>query len=286
MRVGVVTGLSGAGKTTVLHVLEDLNHFCVDNLPLPLVGKFIELLEGNNEIEKVALVVDAREGEFLRDYQTSVDALRQEGHTVDVLFLDATDERLIRRFSETRRRHPVSPDDVRDGIKRERELLRPLAADPHAVRVDTTDLSVHSLKDLVQARYGRATAALRVTVLSFGYKHGIPSEADLAFDVRFLPNPHFVEALSPLTGLDDRVAQFALGNTEAETLIAHIEKLLVFSLPLYQREGKAYLTVAIGCTGGRHRSVALAQELSTRLAGKWPVAVRHRDLHGGAPAAE
>ncbi len=282
MRIVVVTGLSGAGKSTVLRALEDLGYFCVDNLPLPLMEKFVDLLGANQETDKAAIVVDAREGEFLPMYRDVTRALRAKGHPVEVLFLDAPDDTLLRRFSETRRRHPVAGDDLRAGMARERKLLQPLRDDAEAI-VDTGNLNVHQLKGIIQERYGRNTGALSVTLLSFGFKHGYPAEADVVLDVRFLPNPYFVESLSAHTGLEPHVARFVLDNDDAREFVRKIEDILTFSLPRFEREGKAYLTIAIGCTGGRHRSVAVADELGRRLVGKWSLTVRHRDLdRGGA----
>ena len=277
MRVVIVTGLSGAGKSTALRALEDVDYFCVDNLPLPLAGKFVELLKAQAEVQKVALVVDAREGEFLNAYPEAFAALKAGGHAVEILFLDASDDQLLRRFSETRRRHPLAGDDLRAGITRERELLSRLREDAEAV-VDTGRLNAHQLKGIIQERYGRTTGTLAVTLLSFGFKHGLPPEADLVLDVRFLPNPYFVETLSALSGLSPKVAQFVLDPPDAAELLDRMEALLAFSLPLYEREGKAYLTVAIGCTGGRHRSVAVAEALGGRLAGRFRPTIRHRDL--------
>ncbi len=281
MRIVVVTGVSGAGKSTALRALEDLEYFCVDNLPLPLVEKFIELIEAQNETEKVALVIDAREGEFLSSYREAFSSLRAKGHPVEVLFLDTPDEQLLRRFSETRRRHPLAGDDLRAGILRERAMLQPLREDAEAI-VDTGNLNVHQLKGIIQERYGRTAGALSVTLLSFGYKHGFPAEADVILDVRFLPNPYFIENLSGSTGLEADVARYVLENDDAREYTRKVEDLLRFMLPRMEREGKAYLTIAIGCTGGRHRSVALVQELARRMAGKWSLTVRHRDLERGA----
>ncbi len=281
MRIVIVTGLSGAGKSTALRALEDLDFFCVDNLPLPLVEKFVELLDLQGEVQKVALVIDAREGEFLKSYRDAAAALRAKGHPVEVLFLDAADEQLLRRFSETRRRHPLAGDDLRAGIHKERVLLMPLREDAEAI-VDTGNLNVHQLKGIIQERYGRTAGALSVTLLSFGYKHGYPAEADMVLDVRFLPNPYFVEHLSASAGTEADVARFVLDNDDAREFLRKIEELLYFCLPRFEREGKAYLTVAIGCTGGRHRSVAVVHELGRRLAGKWSLTIRHRDLDRGA----
>lgn len=280
MRVVVVTGLSGAGKSTVLRALEDIGYFCVDNLPLPLAERFVDLMTQETSVENAALVVDAREGEFLSSYREVVRGLRAKGHPVEVLFLDASDDALLRRFSETRRRHPLAGDDLRAGMARERKLLQALRDDAEAI-VDTGNLNVHQLKGIIQERYGKNTGQLAVTLLSFGYKHGYPAEADVVLDVRFLPNPYFVESLSAASGLEPHVARFVMDNDDAREFLKKTEDFLMFSLPRFEREGKAYLTVAIGCTGGRHRSVAVAEELARRLGTRWPLTVRHRDLERG-----
>jgi UPF0042 nucleotide-binding protein len=277
MRIVVVTGMSGAGKSTALRALEDLDFYCVDNLPLPLLSRFMELLSRSHEVEKAALVVDAREKEFLRDAPSAFATLRASGHDLEVLFLDAPDDTLVRRFQETRRKHPLAGDDLRLGIRREREALQGLREDSEAV-VGTGDLTVHQLKGIVQERYGRHTGKLAVTLLSFGFKHGLPVEADVVLDVRFLPNPYFVEALSSSTGRDPAVAAFVMNNEDAREFMRHARELLAFTLPRYEREGKAYLTVAIGCTGGRHRSVAVAEKLAQQIGSDYGITIRHRDL--------
>jgi RNase adapter protein RapZ len=280
MRIIIVTGVSGAGKSTALRALEDAGYFCVDNLPLPLMSRFVELLAAQAETEQAAVGVDAREGEFLSSAREVFGALRKEGHQLEVLFLDADDDVLVRRFSETRRRHPLSGDDLREGIAREREILRPLREDASAY-VDTANLNVHQLKGVIHERYRRSADVLAVTLLSFGFKHGLPAEADLVLDVRFLPNPYFVEALSASTGEEASVREFVLGNDDAREFLEKSQSLLEFLLPRAEREGKAYLTVAVGCTGGRHRSVAVVQELAKRLPRRHPLTVRHRDLARG-----
>jgi RNase adapter protein RapZ len=279
MRIIIVTGVSGAGKSTALKALEDAGYFCVDNLPLPLMGRFAELISAQ-EGNQVAVGVDAREGQFLASSREVFGALRAEGHQLEVLFLDANDDVLVRRFSETRRRHPLSGDDLREGIAREREILRPLREDASAY-VDSGHLNVHQLKGVIHERYRRSADVLAVTLLSFGYKHGLPAEADIVLDVRFLPNPYFVEALSGSTGEDAAVRDFVLDNGDAREFLERSEALLEFLLPRAEREGKAYLTVAVGCTGGRHRSVAVVQELAKRLPKRHPLTVRHRDLARG-----
>jgi len=287
MRVVVVTGLSGGGKSTSLRALEDLDWFCVDNLPLPLVGPFFDLLDAQSDPElqktKVALGIDARQGELLGGFQAELARLRARGYSVEVLYLDADDDLLVRRFSETRRRHPLAGEDLRGGLERERKVLRPLRDSAEAI-VDTSALNVHQLKGIIQERYGRQDGSLSVTLLSFGFKHGLPAEADLVFDVRFLPNPYFVEALSALSGKDETVSGFVLKGDEGKQFLQRTADFLEYALPRYANEGKAYLTIAVGCTGGRHRSVAVTEELGRRLGEKWPLTVRHRDLErGGAP---
>ena len=214
MRIIIVTGVSGAGKSTALRALEDAGYFCVDNLPLPLMNRFVELLSDAGETEQAAVGVDAREGEFLSSSREVFQALRKEGHVLEVLFLDAEDDVLVRRFSETRRRHPLSGDDLREGIAREREILKSLREEASAY-VDTGNLNVHQLKGVIHERYRRSTDVLAVTLLSFGFKHGLPAEADLVLDVRFLPNPYFVEAHSASTGEEANVREFVLGNDDA-----------------------------------------------------------------------
>jgi RNase adapter protein RapZ len=284
MKVVVVTGVSGAGKSTALRALEDLGFYCADNLPMPLLPKFIELLAAREEVSRAALVVDARSGDFLEDAAPTLEAVRVAGHSIEVLFLDAPDDVLIRRFSETRRRHPLSGSNVREGLAAERNSLAPLRQSATTV-VDTRDLTVHALRALVLERYGRSEATLAVTVLSFGFKYGLPMEADMVLDVRFLPNPFFVEGLSSLTGEDPQVGKFVLDNPETQLFLAKADELLALCLAAFEREGKSYATVAIGCTGGRHRSVVLAIELGRRLRTISTVSVRHRDVHRGQPGA-
>jgi UPF0042 nucleotide-binding protein len=283
MRIIIVTGVSGAGKSTALRALEDAGYFCVDNLPLPLMNRFVDLLAeagGASHSDQAAVGVDAREGEFLSSSREVFAQLRKEGHQLEVLFLDADDDVLVRRFSETRRRHPLSGDDLREGIAREREILRSLREEASAY-VDTANLNVHQLKGVIHERYRRSAGVLAVTLLSFGFKHGLPAEADMVLDVRFLPNPYFVEALSASTGEEANVREFVLGNDDASQFLDRSQALLEFVLPRAEREGKAYLTVAVGCTGGRHRSVAVVQELAKRLPRRHPLTVRHRDLARG-----
>jgi UPF0042 nucleotide-binding protein len=283
MKLVVVTGVSGAGKSTALRALEDLGFYAADNLPLPLVPKFIELVSSRPDIDRAALGIDARGAEFLADALKILEDVRAGGHIVEILFLDASDEILIRRFSETRRRHPLSDTDIRAGIRDEREKLAVLRQAADAL-VDTGTLTVHVLRALVMERYGRVDGDLSVTLLSFGFKHGIPVESDIVLDVRFLPNPFFVPTLSALSGEDEAVARFVLDDAETGPFVDKAQELIALSVRGFQREGKSYATVSIGCTGGRHRSVAIAKELGRRLGSAFSVSVRHRDIQrGGAP---
>jgi len=283
MKLVVVTGVSGAGKSTALRALEDLGFYAADNLPLPLVPKFLELVSGRADIERAALGIDARAGEFLDGAAKIFEDARAAGHVVEILFLDASDEILIRRFSETRRKHPLTDTDIRAGVHEEREKLSVLRQAADAF-VDTGTLTVHVLRALIMERYGHHEGDLAVTLLSFGFKHGLPVEADIVLDVRFLPNPFFVPSLSALSGEDEAVARFVLDDVETGPFVDKAEELIALSVRGFQREGKSYATVAIGCTGGRHRSVAIAKELGRRLGSRFSVSVRHRDIQrGGAP---
>ncbi len=282
IRFVIITGLSGAGKSYAIKCFEDLGYFCVDNLPTTLIPTFAELCaQSSRDIRKIALGVDVREGEYLAHLMDALEELRSRGHRPEVLFLEAADETLVRRYHETRRRHPLAGEgNVQDGIRAERRALADLREEADRI-IDTTGLTVHELKDRLVESYGArdTRGALTVSLVSFGFKHGIPYDADLVFDVRFLPNPHFVEDLRQMDGRDAAVAKFVLGHDESRELLARLEDLVRFLLPLYQREGKAYLTVAIGCTGGRHRSVTLVESLRAFLEGLgFSPIVRHRDL--------
>ncbi len=279
-QIVVITGMSGSGKSTAIRALEDAGFFCIDNLPVLLLPKLTELVGWSGAHGRLALVVDAREGAFLKDAPRVIDEARRAGHQVEVLFLDSSDDSLIRRFSETRRRHPLAPDgSVAQGIQREREALRDLRELSDQV-IDTSALNVHDLKRLVQARFSTEPAnAPSLSVLSFGYRYGVPPQADLVFDVRFLPNPYFVPEMRGLTGQDPKVAAYVLERPDTQDFLDRIVDLCGFLFPRYQKEGKAYLTVALGCTGGKHRSVAIAEALSRRLSGPTGrVQVWHRDL--------
>ena len=283
MYVVIVTGLSGSGKSTAIRVLEDLGFYCIDNLPVVLTPKFIELCQNSEEdIQRVAFGIDLRERAFLGGYPAVLEDIRREGHRVEILYLDAADDVLVRRFSETRRPHPLAEGaNVAAGITREREKLAGLKGLADRI-IDTSAYTVHQLRDELRRLLGDAVggeAAMRVSLLSFGYKYGLPTDADIVLDVRFLPNPFFVDELKPLAGTDEAVARYVLERTETQEFLALTTAMLDFALPLYVREGKRYLTVGLGCTGGRHRSVALAEELERRLATHgYPVRVQHRDV--------
>jgi UPF0042 nucleotide-binding protein len=279
----IVTGVSGAGKSTALKALEDLDYYCADNLPLPLLPKFVELLSTREEIGRAALVIDARGGEFLAESAQIFAGIRAAGHGLEVLFLDAADDILLRRFSETRRRHPLAGTDIRMSLQTERAQLGQMRQEASAV-IDTGGLTVHVLRALIQERYGRTGEHLSVTLLSFGFKHGLPPEADIVLDVRFLPNPYFVEQLSALSGEDEAVRRFVLDHADTSAFLDRAEELLRLSIQGFYKEGKSYATIAVGCTGGRHRSVALVVELGRRLGGEFTLSVRHRDLQRGATA--
>jgi UPF0042 nucleotide-binding protein len=278
----VITGLSGAGKSYAIKCFEDMGFFCVDNLPTTLIPTFADLIaRTERKIRRVALGVDVREGEYLPHLLDAMQALKQRGHQVEMLFVEASDEALVRRFHETRRRHPLGGEGhVLEAIRNERKALAHMREIADRI-VDTSALTVHQFKDLLIELYGhdRSRATLTTSLVSFGFKHGIPIDADLVFDVRFLPNPHFVDRLRPLDGRDAEVREFIMKHAESRELLARLQDLLRFLVPAYQREGKAYLTVAVGCTGGRHRSVALVEELKRFLEqlGAAPTVV-HRDL--------
>ena len=259
----VITGMSGSGKSTAIRALEDAGWFCIDNLPAPLLMKVTELGESR---DLLAFVVDVREGQFLKDAPRAIEEARRAGHKVEVLFLDSSDDALTRRYSETRRRHPLSGSgSVAEGIARERGALQALREQAEHV-VDTSSLTVHELRRQVMARFGNSShAQLSISVMSFGFKYGVPSNADMVLDVRFLPNPFFVPELKAFTGREPNVAAFVLERSDSGVFLDKTYELLEFLVPRYQREGKSYLTVAIGCTGGKHRSVAIAHALTQRL---------------------
>ncbi|HZP42812.1 MAG TPA: RNase adapter RapZ [Candidatus Binatia bacterium] len=281
LRLVVVTGLSGSGKSTAIHVLEDLGFYCIDNMPVALIPRFVELWKSSQEeVTRVVLGIDVRERHFLAEFPRVCEELRREGVHLEVLYLEASDEVLVRRFSETRRPHPSADGGaVADGIRREREKLRPLRELADRV-IDTSALTVHELRAALRETSERAeSGTMTITILSFGYKYGLPTDADLVLDCRFLPNPFFVEELRPKTGSDPAVADYVLRRDETQRFLAKVADLLAFAIPRYQHEGKSYLTIALGCTGGRHRSIVLAEELRRRLEARGHrILVRHRDV--------
>jgi UPF0042 nucleotide-binding protein len=282
-RFVILTGLSGAGKTQAIRALEDLGYFCVDNLPTMLMPMMAELASRADEgLEKVAIVADVREGGFLKQFPRVFRKLQaMPGIEPRLIFLEANPAALVRRFSETRRPHPLAPDrSVEEGIKEELTKMSTIRSMADLI-LDTSNLTVHELRDVFMrvSRDEGARAEMVVNLVSFGYKHGVPVDADLVFDVRCLPNPHFVDALRPLTGRDAAVVRYMRRHPATKEFTDRLASFLKFALPQYVQEGKSYLTVAIGCTGGRHRSVMLAEELKKALAGVKGVKLRvkHRD---------
>ena len=278
----IVSGLSGSGKSHALKAFEDAGYFCIDNLPPALIPTFVELCnQQGGEISNVALGVDVRERIFFADLVGTLERVRALGYAIRLLFLEARDEVLVRRFSESRRPHPLLPHlPILEGVRFEKERVAELRR--HADRIiDTSDLTVHELRDVLTKEFSRgpATRRLTVTLLTFGYKFGVPYDIDLLFDVRFLKNPFFVPDLKPLPGDDPRVRAFVLSDPDAIDLLVQLESLLKFLIPLYEREQRSYLTIAIGCTGGRHRSVAIAGRLQESLGAiGHEVILKHRDL--------
>lgn len=281
-RLVIVTGVSGSGRSSTMRVLEDLGLYCVDNLPVALAPTVVSLAtEHDPALAGVALGIDARERLFFPQWPKVFDELEREGFTPEILFLDASDEVLARRYSETRRPHPMAETgDLAEGIRRERLALAEMRERASRV-IDTSTLTVHELRELITAAVMGATAGarMRVSIVSFGYKYGMPVGLDLLLDARFIPNPFFVPELRPLDGLDPRVRAYIDAQPEARRFVDQVTSLLAFLIPLYRREGKSYLRIGLGCTGGRHRSPMLANELKQRLAAEgYEVEVRNRDI--------
>ncbi len=282
--VTIITGMSGAGRSAAADVLEDLGFFVIDNLPPALVAKVAELGRGAEGTERFALVIDVRSGEFVDDLVAALAELREMGAGTRVLFLDAADDVLVRRYEATRRKHPLAIDErVSEGIASERQLLEDLKGRADIV-VDTSELNVHELRDRLRELFDvdQRAGALQTSIVSFGYKHGLPMDVDLVFDCRFLPNPHWVDDLRPLPGTDPRVREYVLGQPETRPFLDELERLFSLLLPAFVREGKSYLSIGIGCTGGHHRSVVIAAELA-RLLEQHGVSphVHHRDIGRG-----
>ncbi len=278
----IITGLSGSGKSTVLRALEDIGYFCVDNLPLRLLPLFLrEQSLANRDGRKICLVMDVRTEGFLQNYARVFRYLQSQGYQLHLIFLEADEATLIRRFSQTRRQHPLADQEsISHALQEERRSLAGLRSLAHRI-IDSSFYNPHQLRDLIQTEYSDLTPRQRLALhlISFAYKHGIPPEADLVLDVRFLPNPYFVEDLKPLTGNDPRVRDFVLGQQETQAFLQHLVQFLDFLLPMFIQEGKTHLTLAIGCTGGQHRSVVIANVLGEHLAqGNFPFTLHHREV--------
>lgn len=283
MRFVIITGLSGAGKTQAVRAFEDLGYFCVDNLPPTLISKFVEACSrGEGKIEKVALVIDIRGGAFFDDIIESFSILKNLGHKLEVLYLEAQDEVLVKRYKETRRKHPLAPDGrITTGVAKEKEKLRELKDMADNI-IDTSKLSARQLREKITEIYGeegQIEKELMITVLSFGFKYGIPVDADLVFDVRFLPNPFYIKELKPFSGNDACVSDYVVSFDETKEFLNKLSDMLEFLIPYYKKEGKRQLIVAIGCTGGRHRSVTIANKIYKTLQSKsYAVSIDHRDI--------
>jgi UPF0042 nucleotide-binding protein len=277
----IISGMSGSGKSAATRCFEDMGYFCVDNLPPQLIPVFAELCVKTDTIQRAALVVDAREGAFLQHFPEVLQRLRKEEHPVTLLFLEASDDVLIRRFSESRRPHPLAVNEpLETGIHREREVLSGLRALAD-ILVDTSRYNAHDLRKYLHNNFQerRPGEPMVITLVSFGYKYGIPGESDLLFDTRFIQNPFFVDGLKNLTGLDQPVQDFLHAQEEYVAFLNKLDEMLLFLIPRYHQEGKTYLTISVGCTGGRHRSVAMTQELSDRLIAQgYSIKTKHRDL--------
>jgi UPF0042 nucleotide-binding protein len=286
LQITIISGLSGSGKSTAMRALEDGGFYCIDNMPATLIPTFIELCQHSiGGLSRVAIAVDIRGKEFLEDFQKRVRDLRAKGHAVKILFLESTNEVLIRRYSETRRSHPVAKERgiaLTDAVQEERGEMAFLREISDEV-IDTSDLTVHQLRAIIMERLMTAPAKrMKATLLSFGYSYGLPAEADIVMDVRLLPNPFFVGELRELTGKDNKVRDYVLKQEETAEFLRRFSGLIEYLIPLYEKEGKSYLTIAIGCTGGKHRSVVIAEHLARLLGQKGKeITVRHRDIERG-----
>jgi UPF0042 nucleotide-binding protein len=286
LQITIISGLSGSGKSTAMRALEDMGFYCIDNMPATLIPTFIELCQASTgELSRVAIAVDIRGKEFLEDFQKRIQDLRGKGHEVKIIFLESTNEVLIRRYSETRRTHPVEKErgiPLPEAVKEERgemAFLREIADEV----IDTSNLNVHELRGIVMERLSIAPVKrMKATLLSFGYSYGLPPEADIVMDVRLLPNPFFVRELRALTGKDKKVRDYVLKQKESKEFLRRFSEMIDYLIPLYEKEGKSYLTIAIGCTGGKHRSVVIVEHLAAIMGkqGK-EITVRHRDIERG-----
>ena len=286
MRFVVVTGMSGGGKSTALRMLEDAGFYCVDNLPVPLIEKFVELIATpGGEVSKVALGLDVRADQAFADIQKILEKLKENGYVFEILFMEASDRTLLRRYKETRRMHPLSQGGrIEDGIKKERDILNDIKVKSDYV-IDTSNLLTRELKEELDRIFvqNEEYKSLMITILSFGFKHGIPADADLVFDVRFLPNPFYIDELKYKTGEDPEVQDYVMSFPEAEMFIDKLADMVEFLIPYYVKEGKYQLVVGIGCTGGKHRSVTLANKLYGKLKnkGNYGLKIAHRDIGQG-----
>lgn len=286
MRFVVVTGMSGGGKRTALKMLEDAGFYCVDNLPVPLIEKFVELIAApGSEISKVALGLDVRADQPFEEARKTLGNLKNNGYKYEILFMDASHQVLLKRYTESRRLHPLSPEGrVEDGIRKERDILKGIKENSDYV-IDTSNLLTRELKEEIDRIFikNEEYNSLMVTILSFGFKNGIPADSDLVFDVRFLPNPYYIDELKPKTGNDKAVQDYVMGFPEAEEFLAMLEHMIHFLIPNYVKEGKYQLIIGIGCTGGKHRSVTLANELYKRMKdqGNYGLKIYHRDVGQG-----
>lgn len=281
-RMVVVTGLSGSGRSAALKAFEDIGFYCVDNLPLSLLPAFLEFARQSEEAFLSAIGIDIREKEFPEQFPPLYRELKSDGSMIELLFLDASDQTIVRRFSETRRPHPLSrgTTPLVEGIRRERAALGEVKKLADRI-IDTSDYTVHDLRQAIERYYakGHAGRPMVITLITFGYKFGVPYELDLLFDLRFLPNPHFVPELRPLTGEDARVSGYIMDRPEATEFLSRLSDFLEYLLPRYRNEGKSYLTIGFGCTGGKHRSVALSLLVAERLRrGGYEVNIKHRDI--------
>jgi UPF0042 nucleotide-binding protein len=275
----IITGMSGAGKTVAVQSFEDMGYFCIDNMPPSLIPKFWELIKESGKITKIALVIDMRSRSFFEELQGMlIDIENTKFIDTKILFLDASDEELVSRYKETRRAHPLAMDGlITEGIKKERALLAEFKSQSTLV-IDTTVLTPRQLREKINEEFRAATGTgFRVEMVSFGFKYGLPIDADIVMDVRFLPNPHYVPELRPLTGLDKPVYEYVMSFEETEAFYQQFSQLLVTVMPGYVKEGKSSLTIAIGCTGGQHRSVALTKRIGDLLAKEYQVNITHRD---------